>query len=189
MAITLADFTKIWASTSPLTPYSFSDANYQEGWNFVGSTPPARQMWDSIQKQNDEKAKFIVDNYMQKSTLLWNDSSGKDVGDTFTLDVDSSNYNSFVLFVCADLSDSSGSAIGIFATRMNYQMTSNRVRGQNGTDFAGSSATNYDWRTVCVDVTLNGTSATVNSCCLVRNNNGTMSKTVRKLYAIYGFTI
>ena len=64
MAITLADFTKIWASTSPLTPYSFSDSNYQEGWNFVGSTPPARQMWDSIQKQNDEKLKYIVDNYL-----------------------------------------------------------------------------------------------------------------------------
>lgn len=64
MAITLADFTKIWASTSPLTPYSFSDSNYQEGWNFIGSTPPARQMWDSIQKQNDEKLKYIVDNFL-----------------------------------------------------------------------------------------------------------------------------
>ncbi len=67
MAITLADFTKIWASTSPLTPYSFSDPNYQEGWNFIGSTPPARQMWDSIQKQNDEKLKYIVDNFLPLS--------------------------------------------------------------------------------------------------------------------------
>lgn len=67
MAITLADFTKIWASTSPLTPYSFSDANYQEGWNFVGSTPPARQMWDSIQKNNDEKMKYIVDKFLPLS--------------------------------------------------------------------------------------------------------------------------
>lgn len=67
MAITLADFTKIWASTSPLTPYSFSDANYQEGWNFVGATPPARQMWDSIQKNNDEKLKYIVDNFLPLS--------------------------------------------------------------------------------------------------------------------------
>jgi len=67
MAIILTDFDKIWASTSPLTPYSFSDANYEEGWNFIGSTPPARQMWDSIQKFNDEKAKFIVDNYLALS--------------------------------------------------------------------------------------------------------------------------
>lgn len=67
MAITLADFTKIWASTSPLTPYSFSDSNYQEGWNFIGSTPPARQMWDYIQKNNDEKMKYIVDNFLPLS--------------------------------------------------------------------------------------------------------------------------
>ena len=64
MAITLADFTKIWASTSPLTPYSFSDSNYQEGWNFIGGTPPARQMWDFLQKNNDEKMKYIVDNFL-----------------------------------------------------------------------------------------------------------------------------
>ena len=64
MAITLTDFTKIWASTSPLTPYTFSESNYKEGWNFVGGTPPARQMWDSIQKQNDEKLKYIVDNFL-----------------------------------------------------------------------------------------------------------------------------
>lgn len=64
MAITLADFTKIWASTSPLTPYSFSESNYKEGWNFIGSTPPSRQMWDSIQNQNDERLKYIVDNFL-----------------------------------------------------------------------------------------------------------------------------
>ncbi|MBQ1758687.1 MAG: hypothetical protein IIZ94_03280, partial [Prevotella sp.] len=57
------DFDKIWARTSPLTPYSFSDPNYAQGWNFIGSTPPARQMWDSIQKQNDEKFKYLRDNF------------------------------------------------------------------------------------------------------------------------------
>lgn len=67
MAITLADFTKIWASTSPLTPYSFSESNYREGWNFIGGTPPSRQMWDSIQNQNDEKLKYIVDNFLPTS--------------------------------------------------------------------------------------------------------------------------
>lgn len=63
MAISWDSFDKIWASTSPLTPYSFSDPNYAQGWNFVGSTPPARQMWDSIQKQNDEKFKYLRDNF------------------------------------------------------------------------------------------------------------------------------
>lgn len=62
MAITKDDFARIWASSSPLTPYSFSDSNYEEGWNFVGSTPPARQMWDFLQKLTDEKLQYIYDN-------------------------------------------------------------------------------------------------------------------------------
>ena len=67
MAITLADFNKIWASTSPLTPYSFSEANYKQGWNFIGSTPPARQMWDFLQKNNDEKMQYLANNYLPLS--------------------------------------------------------------------------------------------------------------------------
>lgn len=80
MAITLADFTKIWASTSPLTPYSFSDANYQEGWNFVGSTPPARQMWDFLQKNNDEKMKYIVDNYTTLDDIFYKAGDTQSIG-------------------------------------------------------------------------------------------------------------
>ena len=63
MPITWNDFDKIWAVSSPLTPYTFSDLNYAAGWNFIGSTPPARQMWDSLQKANDEKFKFLRDNF------------------------------------------------------------------------------------------------------------------------------
>lgn len=61
MAFSTDDFNKVWASTSPLTPYEFSETNYKEGWNFIGATPPARQMWDSIQKSNDEKSKFLYE--------------------------------------------------------------------------------------------------------------------------------
>ena len=82
MAITLADFTKIWASTSPLTPYTFSDPNYAEGWNFIGSTPPSRQMWDYLQNFNDQKMKYIVDNYLPA------------VDDPLTLTADDGNGNS-----------------------------------------------------------------------------------------------
>lgn len=67
MAITKDDFEKVWASTSPLTPYAFSDAQYKEGWNFIGSTPPSRQMWDFLQKNNDEKMQYLLthfDNYL-----------------------------------------------------------------------------------------------------------------------------
>ena len=61
MAFTVDDFQKIWASTSPLTPYEFSESNYKEGWNFIGGTPPSRQMGDFLQKKNDEKTKFLYE--------------------------------------------------------------------------------------------------------------------------------
>ena len=64
MAINITDFDKIWASSSPLTPYTYTDANYEEGWNFVGSTPPARQMWDGYMKWSDEKQQWIVNNFL-----------------------------------------------------------------------------------------------------------------------------
>ena len=67
MAITTDDFNKIWASTSPLTPYSFSESQYKEGWNFIGSTPPSRQMWDFLQKNNDEKMQYLANNYLPLS--------------------------------------------------------------------------------------------------------------------------
>lgn len=65
MAFTTDDFNKVWASTSPLTPYEFSENNYKEGWNFVGATPPSRQMWDYLQKKNDEKTQWLYLNVVQ----------------------------------------------------------------------------------------------------------------------------
>ena len=62
MAFSTDDFNKIWASTSPLTPYEFGESNYKEGWNFIGGTPPARQMWDYLQKLTDEKIQYIYNN-------------------------------------------------------------------------------------------------------------------------------
>jgi hypothetical protein len=67
MAFSTDDFSKVWASTSPLTPYEFSENNYKEGWNFIGSNPPARQMWDFLQKQNDEKTQWLYNNKLSLS--------------------------------------------------------------------------------------------------------------------------
>lgn len=148
MAITLADFTKIWASTSPLTPYSFSDANYQQGWNFVGSAPPARQMWDSIQKQNDEKLKYIVDNFLPSSGGTM---TGAIVGNPLTLTADDGNDSADLVL------DPSGSATwnGKELERINAQGT-NYIRYENGIQICWGktsdlSSTNAD---VDTDITL-----------------------------------
>lgn len=79
MAITIDDFSKIWASTSPLTPYEFSENNYKSGWNFIGSTPPSRQMWDFLQKNNDEKMQYLANNYLPLSggTMTGNITANK----------------------------------------------------------------------------------------------------------------
>lgn len=123
MAITLADFTKIWASTSPLTPYSFSESNYREGWNFIGGTPPSRQMWDSIQNQNDEKLKYIVDNFLPTSggtmtgNILVDGSNGQ-------YEIIKSNVDSAGVCVSGgDVDNFSGASLQLY--------------GQNQSDYAG----------------------------------------------------
>ena len=56
------DFSKIWASESPLTPYSFADADYLKGWAMVGDIPPDRRMFDALQRLNDTKLKWVSEN-------------------------------------------------------------------------------------------------------------------------------
>ena len=59
MSITQDDFKKIWASTSSVPEYTFSDSDYQDGWEFVGNIPPTRAMWDTLQRRNDQKMKYL----------------------------------------------------------------------------------------------------------------------------------
>lgn len=63
MAITPADFNKIWATNSVTPGYNFTDAEYQEGWDFVGNLPPSRGMWNSLQKLTDEKMQYVLQNF------------------------------------------------------------------------------------------------------------------------------
>ena len=127
MAITIDDFSKIWASTSPLTPYSFSESNYKEGWNFIGATPPARQMWDSIQKSNDEKLKYLLDNFADYLPLAGGTMAGAIVGNPLTLSADDGNDSADLVL------DPSGSATwnGKEVERVNASGT-NYIRYESG---------------------------------------------------------
>ena len=88
MAFTTDDFEKVWASTSPLTPYEFIESQYKEGWNFIGGTPPSRQMWDFLQKQNDEKSEWLYNN---KLDLSGGTMTGAINGNPLTLTADDGN--------------------------------------------------------------------------------------------------
>ena len=63
MAITPTDFEKIWSTNASTPEYTFSDADYLEGWDFVGNLPPTRAQWNAIQKRTDEKMKYVFDNF------------------------------------------------------------------------------------------------------------------------------
>ena len=53
------DFSKVWASNSPLPAYTFTDADYLTGWDFVGSAPPTKNEFDAWFKLVDEKLKYL----------------------------------------------------------------------------------------------------------------------------------
>lgn len=90
MSITQNDFKKIWASTSSVPEYEFSDADYSNGWEFVGNLPPTRAMWDAIQRKNDQKAKFISEN----TTFVFDDVSKLKLADlTENTNVSTKGYN------------------------------------------------------------------------------------------------
>ena len=63
MAITPSDFSKIWASNADTPEYTFTEADYLKGWDFVGNLPPTRAMWNVMQKSTDEKMKYVFDNF------------------------------------------------------------------------------------------------------------------------------
>lgn len=63
------DFSKIFASNSPLTPYTFTDENYLMGWQFIGSTPPSRAMFDAYMRTADIKLKWLYDNAFSEESM------------------------------------------------------------------------------------------------------------------------
>lgn len=63
------DFAKVWGSNSPLAKYEFTNENYLMGWNFVGSVPPSRIMWDSWMRNADLKMQWLYNNAFSEDSL------------------------------------------------------------------------------------------------------------------------
>lgn len=52
------NFNLIFGSQAPTTA-SWSDADYQTGWNVVGSTPPTAEQFDALQNRSDKKSQEL----------------------------------------------------------------------------------------------------------------------------------
>lgn len=65
------DFSKIWASASPLPEFTFTDAEYTEGWEFVGSAPPTKNQFDAWFRYVDERLKWLYDQMQATASKLY----------------------------------------------------------------------------------------------------------------------
>ena len=61
------DFSKIWGTNGNIT-YDFTDDNYLKGWNFIGSVPPARGMFDKLQQLGDMKDQYLYNQLKELTT-------------------------------------------------------------------------------------------------------------------------
>lgn len=65
------DFSKVWASNSPLPEYVFSDADYLTGWDFVGSAPPTKNEFDAWFKLVDTKLNWLYSQLQDTASKLY----------------------------------------------------------------------------------------------------------------------
>ena len=65
------DFSKIWASNSPLPAYTFTDADYLTGWDFVGSAPPTKNEFDAWFRATDEKLNYLYSQLQDTASKLY----------------------------------------------------------------------------------------------------------------------
>jgi hypothetical protein len=65
------DFSKVWASNSPLPEYTFSDTDYVTGWDFVGSAPPTKNEFDAWFKLVDTKLNWLYNQMQDTASKLY----------------------------------------------------------------------------------------------------------------------
>lgn len=65
------DFSKVWASASPLPAYTFTDSEYITGWDFVGSAPPTKNEFDAWFRATDEKLNWLYSQLQDTASKLY----------------------------------------------------------------------------------------------------------------------
>lgn len=67
----MPDFSKIWATNSPLPAYTFTDSEYLTGWDFVAAAPPTKTQFDAWFKLTDEKLQYLYEQLQNTASKLY----------------------------------------------------------------------------------------------------------------------
>lgn len=68
---------------SASSQYAWSDSDYQNGWQTVGSTPPTAEQFDALQRKSDTKAKDLNDRLSPLETKA--EANGRQAATSYTL--------------------------------------------------------------------------------------------------------
>lgn len=66
------DFDKIFANKAT-SVHEWDKDNYDTGWGFLGETPPPYELFDSLQRENDTKTKYLYEKAEEINTDLTQD--------------------------------------------------------------------------------------------------------------------
>ena len=67
----MPDFSKIWATDSPLPAYTFTDSEYLTGWDFVAAAPPTKNQFDAWFQLTDQKLKWLYDKLNDTANAIY----------------------------------------------------------------------------------------------------------------------
>ena len=67
----MPDFSKIWATNSPLPEFNFTDSEYLTGWDFVASAPPTKSQFDAWFRLTDQKLQWLYDQLQSTANKLY----------------------------------------------------------------------------------------------------------------------
>lgn len=67
----MPDFSKIWATNSPLPEFNFTDSEYLTGWDFVAAAPPTKSQFDAWFRLTDQKLQWLYEQLQSTANKLY----------------------------------------------------------------------------------------------------------------------
>lgn len=67
----MPDFSKIWATNSPLPEFNFTDSEYLTGWDFVAASPPTKSQFDAWFRLTDQKLQWLYNQLQNTASQIY----------------------------------------------------------------------------------------------------------------------